>query len=1215
MSYIVNQSRVASLTIGGVNYTNNLVSWTVSDSSAYKNGIIQTTGTVQLGETPGGTSLGDYNRNIFKRGTSVILEVEDPETGNPVRHPRGYLYVISVGYVAESSSLTIEVGCRLTLASLTEDISEIIELVPIYLEPERQDYGNCSASFASAGKCLYQDNQAVLQVVDFFDGDTPTTAAPGEWTSVLGVTAITAQPMLGGSAIPDELLLSYQVAEGALGSEGSKIEETIAESYYFLNYPVVSYTRIGSGFSNITGISDTYTGSGNTSSCGNSPGEPEGNPDLVACNEGYQIAEEPVILPAESTQISRTYYEGPSSQSSYSKSEKYGPAVEVNGQYFADLFAYCRYTWATACIPNGSCSYEGMTEILQSYSETEYYYGSANELVRTVQNDYENILSAAQPFDWRAGSVDGTPTQFRTINYTGGYGSSSIQVGSGSTLKFTSKVSSLSDLAGGDGRFHVSGETITFSERDSVGSKVSDLMDSITGVNANQLPGSTWQKQFDGTYLLVVNYPDFYITNNDSLYWPTLAYSGYWGQTLIGSQYLVQLRVVDASKIPQTAPLNLHSSTSSVTISSPNGAFYRTQSTITEYTYSNEGNTQTTMTYSSQARESSIGIYRSGLDALQGVKTVEKRTSRTITATPLSPDATSTASAATVEQSSEYPIFAGSYQENVNAAGPYTLKESIPIPLLLPTAGEVSATVSAYSDYLIRFIKGDALGYTIGEGLRSDIIENWRPGMPFRYVDPEKNKILAMRMDACSWGVTRTETGVVTNGIWIGTSNGTLSIPSNLEGNSTPSLNEEPPTAPVGGTGNPEVTGETLINSGAVSFVIKVWIGTEIFTPFDESSSVITPDTEEEIEVNSTLICFVSGFVLQPGSLLSTTSTGSIPIEAGGSLVTAGATIIDPELFPPVNPVIPVGAGLSANAANVSIEGLVPIVRTGVGMTPPEAIIQILALEPSYVGAGIELSEIPEAAIQIEAQLFSLSFGAVVNPDAGLINVIGREPGYAGGWTDSSWNSVSILLPFDSNYNDISQNGITVSSSGSGVQISSLQSKFGGSSLYFASSSGTAASIVYNNPSSLLTPGLGDFTAELWWYRLNTSNFSLWSSTSGFEYSMRQELSGSNMLFSLRVNGSAYYSSSANSIPSSSWTHLAVTRATGVYRGFVNGVLAITVSSPSLNQTTAWNNIGRDGLGGTLYGFMDEARFTKGVARYTASFTPPTAPFPNPYPR
>ena len=78
------------------------------------------------------------------------------------------------------------------------------------------------------------------------------------------------------------------------------------------------------------------------------------------------------------------------------------------------------------------------------------------------------------------------------------------------------------------------------------------------------------------------------------------------------------------------------------------------------------------------------------------------------------------------------------------------------------------------------------------------------------------------------------------------------------------------------------------------------------------------------------------------------------------------------------------------------------------------------------------------------------------------------------------------------------------------------------------------------------------------------------------------------------------------------WYHLAVSRADGVVYGFVNGTLAFSGAyGYDFNQ---WANVSigaKSGGSNSLAGHIDELRVTKGLARYTSDYTPPTEPFPN----
>jgi hypothetical protein len=746
MAYLVNQSRVASLLIGNVNYTSSLVSWSAADSSAFKNGIIQTTGSLVLGTNPGGFAIEDYDRNLFRRGTPVTLDVTIPG-GATIRHPRGLLYVISTSYDAESENLQVELGCQLTLAGLTENVSSLLALAPVPLDPAQRTFSNIAASFASAGKCLYQDNQGNLQSTEFFSGDTTASVASGEWVSVLGVTAISATPLAGTAAIPDEIKLSYQVpSDGLVTDQTGKVDIAETESYYYTTYPAISYVRIGTGLNNVTNTTTAPRTTSTSTGCGNTPPQPSGSGGgsvtTTSCSGGYRTEQSPIILPAFRRDKTITTYEGPAGQVSRVYSETRGPAIEANGQYFADKYAYCRYTWGTRCNPNGSCPTEGMNEILLAYKETLNYYGPANELVKTVEDNYETTLAAAQPFDWRSGVVDGMPQDFSTLSTSTMYRSSRVE---------------------------------------------------------------------------------------------------------------------------------------------------------TTYRYSSNGNVQEKTVWTSMASRQT-GIRRGSIDALSGIKTFERRTSTTISVNPVVPDMVNTVTTNTTERTQRLPLFSGRYSQPPVEAGPYVAQEQIPVPILSTSDTEITNLVNTYSNYLTRFIKGDAFGVVVAEALRGDICANWRPGMPFRYHDPKKGKTMAMRMDATHWGVTNNEAAIVTNGIWIGDSNGAVTIPSNLVGNSTPNVGGGAPLPPGGVTG-PGISGETSVDGGDYAFYIDVHFTTQAMMNFFGDDGVQYPPEDGPITVQWTQTCYVDGISVTAGSLLSPDGTGGIPSSYNGSLVTAGGTIVDADLF------------------------------------------------------------------------------------------------------------------------------------------------------------------------------------------------------------------------------------------------------------------------------------------------------------------------------
>ena len=181
------------------------------------------------------------------------------------------------------------------------------------------------------------------------------------------------------------------------------------------------------------------------------------------------------------------------------------------------------------------------------------------------------------------------------------------------------------------------------------------------------------------------------------------------------------------------------------------------------------------------------------------------------------------------------------------------------------------------------------------------------------------------------------------------------------------------------------------------------------------------------------------------------------------------------------------------------------------------------------------------------------------------------------------------------------------------AQLDTAQSKFGSSSLLL---DGTGDSVSLDGSEDFAF-GTGDFTVECWvrptlgavsvvidFGEFNNTNFEVYYLIGGglFFYAAGAD----------RISGGV-------SVNGGQWNHIAVARASGQTRLYLNGVQVGAAYADSNNYTNIANYpvIGDDGLGGfPLTGWIDEVRVIKGRAAFPpgGGFSVPTAAYGDKYP-
>lgn len=221
-----------------------------------------------------------------------------------------------------------------------------------------------------------------------------------------------------------------------------------------------------------------------------------------------------------------------------------------------------------------------------------------------------------------------------------------------------------------------------------------------------------------------------------------------------------------------------------------------------------------------------------------------------------------------------------------------------------------------------------------------------------------------------------------------------------------------------------------------------------------------------------------------------------------------------------------------------------------------------------------------------------------------------------GGGGDPYWANVVSLLHFDgpdgsTTFTD--QTGKTWTAFGN-AQIDTAQSKFGTASGLF---DGVATSFISTGDSIDWFLESGDFTLELWFrpIAIGARQFLCGQSNAGAT-SVRNliEVTAAGKLRYGTQNGSTVAIVGTTTLSAGSWYHLAVTKSGTTWRIFVNGSLDGSVVDSFVGADFPGPfTVGRIGAysGLPANGHIDDFRATKGVARYTASFTPPAAAFPD----
>jgi hypothetical protein len=210
---------------------------------------------------------------------------------------------------------------------------------------------------------------------------------------------------------------------------------------------------------------------------------------------------------------------------------------------------------------------------------------------------------------------------------------------------------------------------------------------------------------------------------------------------------------------------------------------------------------------------------------------------------------------------------------------------------------------------------------------------------------------------------------------------------------------------------------------------------------------------------------------------------------------------------------------------------------------------------------------------------------------------------------DVYYPQTSLLMHFNgtngsTTMTDSSKNNLTVTSN-NGTAITTAQSKFGGSSVLF---DGTNDYLSISNNTALNLSG-GSYTIEFWirpsgnYANYNAIIAKRISGTGTTAWEVYLRITTGYLSY---YNGTEYVSSVTPT--ANVWSHIAAVYNGSTINLYLNGVNVLSTAVGN-SDVDAPIYIGSFSTSEYYVGYLDELRITKGIARYTSNFTPPTAQF------